>query len=392
MAAEVLVETVIPAIAVVIFLTMAASPTRTVWCTRKRSDIGEFNPLPTVVLVANACVWSVFGALTADPFVFTGGAGAVLISTFNLFILSGQARQQTRDRLLALLLVYLFVILLMAALTALVPLRHSTAKTLWGVAANVGSVLYYTSPLATVRKVIRTKDSASIHLGNSAWGVVNCILWIAYFIAKGDYVVPTSTYYLGAFFNLVCLFLCWRFPRHKHDGQELAQEAEMAEGRPDSHASGPGSHAPGLGRSSGGSVSIRLGRTSSSGLSMRSNREAAAAGGAQPEGAPAVVRVPSKQGMSMPRARGHHAAPPALAGLQAGPAGPAGPAVQLDVGHLAVHGHTNPALDPAGEAEEAGDMPPHTPSSAYAIDRAASGFGGSLGDAAGVSENAQETV
>lgn len=30
---------------------------------------------------------------------------------------------------------------------------------------------------------------------------------------KHIYLVPTFTYYVGATFNLLCLFLCWRFPR-----------------------------------------------------------------------------------------------------------------------------------------------------------------------------------
>lgn len=104
------------------------------------------------------------------------------------------------------------------------PLRHMLLQ-LWGMAANAGSILYYTSPLATVMKarngcteqeqttprssmhawhgmawrgvawrgmpwrytctthhpfalqVVRQKDSASIHAGNAIMSIVNCSLW-----------------------------------------------------------------------------------------------------------------------------------------------------------------------------------------------------------------------
>jgi hypothetical protein len=32
--------------------------------------------------------------------------------------------------------------------------------------------------------------------------------------SKGDLVVPTNTYYIGALLNAVCLLLCWRYQRH----------------------------------------------------------------------------------------------------------------------------------------------------------------------------------
>ncbi len=103
-----LAQNVVPAVGALLFIIMAASPTRAVWRTRRRSDIGgaaaararvvenwgrlrlrmrhllmqrtmplgmmatsaclnfhcprccaEFNPLPTVVLVANAVCWNI---------------------------------------------------------------------------------------------------------------------------------------------------------------------------------------------------------------------------------------------------------------------------------------------------------------------------------------------
>ena len=60
-----------------------------------------------------------------------------------------------------LLLAYLSTLLLLGGLTTLVPLPHGTAVTLWGAAANAGSVLYYTAPLSTALHVARTRNSGA---------------------------------------------------------------------------------------------------------------------------------------------------------------------------------------------------------------------------------------
>lgn len=40
---------------------------------------------------------------------------------------------------------------------------------------------------------------------------------IMYFVAQGKPIIPTLTYYIGMSFNAVCLWLCWRYPRRKHE-------------------------------------------------------------------------------------------------------------------------------------------------------------------------------
>ena len=125
-AREIIFEKVVPAVGVVLFLVMSASPTRTVWRTRKRSDIGgergrvskaqralprqrctqrdwrrrrhfprlgfqsttvtpwqcsthplieEFNPLPSAVLVGNTVSWNAYALVTHDPFITVSSSG-----------------------------------------------------------------------------------------------------------------------------------------------------------------------------------------------------------------------------------------------------------------------------------------------------------------------------
>lgn len=40
-------------------------------------------------------------------------------------------------------------------------------------------------PLPRKLQVVRQRDSSSIHVGNAVMSVVNCSLWIVYFVAKG---------------------------------------------------------------------------------------------------------------------------------------------------------------------------------------------------------------
>lgn len=231
-AENVLLQYVMPIIGVILAIGVVASPTRTVWRTRKKSDIGDFNPLPTVVAVGNMCVWQGYALVSQDPFLTASSGIALLFAVSNTLILFGKTRQQTRDLLLVLMLIYLSVVLLFCTLTAHGRLPFRTVQLMWGIAANVGSCIYYISPLSTAMKVFRTRNSASIHVGNSVMSVVNAVMWIGYLAGgKRIFLVPTFTYYTAATFNLFCLYLCWRFPRLAPPTQvPAATQPEVAAG------------------------------------------------------------------------------------------------------------------------------------------------------------------
>ena len=55
------------------------------------------------------------------------------------------------------------------------------------------------------------------------------LLYTTMLQAKGDYIVPTLTYYLGVSFNIASLALCWRYPRRK---PEVGGQLWSAVGRP----------------------------------------------------------------------------------------------------------------------------------------------------------------
>ena len=58
-----------------------------------------------------------------------------------------------RDRLTVLLLAYLSVLLVLGTLSSLAGWAPRTVERVWAVAANTGSVLYYSSLPCTIRKV-----------------------------------------------------------------------------------------------------------------------------------------------------------------------------------------------------------------------------------------------
>ncbi|PRW56741.1 Interferon-induced 44 family [Chlorella sorokiniana] len=254
-AESVLLHYVMPIIGVILAIGVVASPTRTVWRTRKKSDIGDFNPLPTVVAVGNMCIWQGYALVSRDPFLTASSGIALLFAVSNTLILFGKTRQQMRDLLLVLMLIYLAIVLLFCTLTAHGRLPFRTVQLMWGIAANVGSCIYYISPLSTAMKasrappcycycltllplpsflpllqVFRSRSSANIHVGNSVMSVVNATMWIGYLAGgKHIYLVPTFTYYTAAVFNLFCLYLCWRFPRRSSAAQvPSAAEPELA--------------------------------------------------------------------------------------------------------------------------------------------------------------------
>ncbi|KAL4438975.1 hypothetical protein ABPG77_006912 [Micractinium sp. CCAP 211/92] len=263
-AGSVLLNHVMPVLGVILAIGVIASPTRTVWRTRKKTDLGEFNPLPTVVAVGNMCAWQGYALISHDPYL-TASSGAAARCTCKL--------------------------------------PHDTLVLMFAIFANAGSCVYYISPLSTAMKVFRTRNSASIHIGNSVMSVLNCCMWIGY-LAGGKHILlmPTLTYYVGASFNLFCLFLCWRFPRRKVEA--VVAGAELAGGAASQLASSPEDSSPVT---------------------------------------PTHSATASRQGISAPRARSHHGAQPSVERLSSGTV-----AIALQALESGACGHGMQAGGPAG--------------------------------------------
>jgi solute carrier family 50 (sugar transporter) len=96
----------------------------------------------------------------------------------------GLANTKTKDRQLAILLFFTFVLSLVAAIGVMT--RMSSLKQLWGFTANAILLVYYAAPLSTIFTVISTRSAATLNVPLAVMQLINGSTWCAYGLAKAD--------------------------------------------------------------------------------------------------------------------------------------------------------------------------------------------------------------
>jgi len=92
------------------------------------------------------------------------------------------------------------------------PLSDVERANLIGIVVNVNLVVFYGAPLSTIKNVLRSRNSVSIHRKTLATGFLNSFFWLAYGIALMDMVilVPNAS---GFLLSVIQIILCIAFPR-----------------------------------------------------------------------------------------------------------------------------------------------------------------------------------
>jgi solute carrier family 50 protein (sugar transporter) len=106
---------------------------------------------------------------------------------------------------------------------------QSTKEFIVGCVVNVNLVFFYGAPLSTILTVLRTRNSASIHLLTLATNTANGLFWGAYGLAVLDPFVYLSNG-IGAALGVVQIVLVLTFPRNsKLEGKVVSDAGGSTE-------------------------------------------------------------------------------------------------------------------------------------------------------------------
>ena len=81
------------------------------------------------------------------------------------------------------------------------------ASIIIGCLVNINLVFFYGAPLQTMRIVIKTKSSDSIHKPTLSMNIINAIFWMLYGVAKNDIIIfgPNGIgFLLGSIQGVLC--------------------------------------------------------------------------------------------------------------------------------------------------------------------------------------------
>jgi len=172
----------------------------------RAGSMGELNPVPAAVTVLSTVAWLQYGLASANPFVVAsnlpGVAAAVAGLVLMLPLMAGAPALGLVQAIFVggcTAIVGLWTWLVFSGMSAL-----ARAGAL-GLFASFLFVVLCTSPLASMRSIIASKDSSSIYAPMTFAQCVNCGLWTFYgFVAANDVFVwgPNLTGLLLGFAQL----------------------------------------------------------------------------------------------------------------------------------------------------------------------------------------------
>ncbi|GFR43393.1 hypothetical protein Agub_g4470 [Astrephomene gubernaculifera] len=186
MAESAILEKVVPALGAVVSTVMYMSPLKAVLRASKEKSLGDLNPLPFGVTIANTIAWLGYGLLKHDPFVTTPNAIGVLIAVFMTLTAYGLADEHARYRMRIVVCLTSAIMPLLGVVTAFGGSDAKTQQGLWGLAGNVVCLIYYAAPLTSMLEVIRSRNSASILVPLTMMNTLNAALWTTYGVAVRD--------------------------------------------------------------------------------------------------------------------------------------------------------------------------------------------------------------
>ena len=182
---------------------------------KRVGGLGDMNPLPFPVVLANCVSWIIYSILIEDYFLFFSNAPGAMVGMYFTLVAYGlsQYKSKTRDALETTLMTMMFALLALALYVGIVAMDQSREhkKTVVGLFANLVLLVYYAAPLSTVKEVIVTRDSRSLYLPLAVGNTVNGTAWFVYGMALSDWYL-TAPNGVGAMLGALQLALMCTFP------------------------------------------------------------------------------------------------------------------------------------------------------------------------------------
>lgn len=201
-------KTLAPLMGGIISATMFIAPMPAVLKAQKNKQVGDLNLSPYPAQCGNCAAWLSYGALLNNYWIMA--PNVIGLATGLFFTSTGYAlgNASQKSTLMRSFVSYMGVIALALA-CALQGVFSIAANEVMGRMGISLLMIYYLSPLSTIAKVVKDKDSSSIDAALTVVGVFNGLFWGSYGLAISDIYVygPNLTGAVIAAFTTLIWFL-----------------------------------------------------------------------------------------------------------------------------------------------------------------------------------------
>jgi solute carrier family 50 protein (sugar transporter) len=184
---------------------------------KRNATLGTFNPRPFPVVLANCVSWIIYSTLISDYFLFFANAPGSMVGMYFTLVgyglsANGSALREDLERsAMALMFALLAVALYLGLVASADDAGADHRQLVMGLFCNGVLLVYYASPLGTLRDVLAKKDASSLSGNMALANAVNGAAWFVYGAALGDaYLMAPNG--VGAVLGAVQLALVHRYP------------------------------------------------------------------------------------------------------------------------------------------------------------------------------------
>ncbi|DBA77905.1 TPA: hypothetical protein ACH3X2_008332 [Trebouxia sp. C0005] len=209
---SVLLTYVFPTIGCVISLLTFSSSFVAVLQVRRTKRLGELNPIPYTGILGLTSGQVIYGSLIKNWFVFFANAPGLLIGLWLILSTIPHATPKVQNVMTAVIMILAMYYSVVALVTTHLEVSTEKRNTIWGFAAAVSLVFFYTGPLSTLVKVVKHKDSSSLNPPFAIMVFINVVMWLSYGLAiKNPFIWVPET--IGGALSTTALVLMMIFPR-----------------------------------------------------------------------------------------------------------------------------------------------------------------------------------
>ncbi|KAG7337990.1 sugar efflux transporter [Nitzschia inconspicua] len=245
---EAVFDYICPFLGCLIASTLFAAPINDLRKSLRERTLGSLNPNPWAILTGNCLGWCSYAYYTNDPFILASNLPGLVLS---FWLNMGAAKLQYLAQVDAAIanrldkstehatigttlqenikesliyspqdVLFLRVVIIWSSVLVCVGWLgyfqgHETQAI--GAMVNINMIFFYAAPLQTMKTVIDTKCSDSIHSPTITLNCVNAAFWFLYGVARRDIVVwgPNS---LGLCLGISQVALCLWYPKSGRQG------------------------------------------------------------------------------------------------------------------------------------------------------------------------------
>eukprot|EP00842_Homolaphlyctis_polyrhiza_P000205 jgi/Hompol1/1185/HPOL_005529-RA len=222
---EFFVRVAIPSVGMLTTFAIYLSPYRAVERVEKSENIGEVNPMPFPLIIANSLAWIMYSMLIQNPFIFIPNILGYPLGIFYTLTCFKYTNKLFQWRIQTILIVSSTVIFT-GTFASFMLLKNDPDKSRWimGLLCTLILSVFYAAPLSIYYRILKKRDSRPLNPLLALASIINGSLWVVYGFSIDDGFVWVPNL-VGVFMGIVQVIVMIVFPKRQSAGFTSLRES-----------------------------------------------------------------------------------------------------------------------------------------------------------------------